>query len=147
MDQTGCQLGYGWEGKASTSVTKASVEQIWPRFVDFFNLHNSQAPDCVRYCTSFSLSSRGTSDTGENCPINWSKERLISMVNSNIRFTSYASTVKVISGNGDGEGWCRIEWLFAVDLAEGCVLEDLVRKFEVGLQGMAKKMEDSITVM
>ncbi|KAK2632672.1 hypothetical protein EUGRSUZ_L01247 [Eucalyptus grandis] len=131
MDQTGSQLGYRWEGKASTSVTKASVEQIWPRFVDFFNLHNSQAAQVTPVRIA---------------PINWSKERLISvdplgrrlsyeMVNSNIRFTSYASMVKVISGNGDGEGRCRIEWLFAVDLAEGCVLEDLVRKFEVGLQG------------
>lgn len=37
-----------------------------------------------------------------------------------------------------------IKWLFTVDFVEGWVLEDLAREvYEMGLQGMAKKMEDS----
>ncbi|XP_010049130.2 lachrymatory-factor synthase [Eucalyptus grandis] len=172
MDQTESQSGHKWEGKVSTRVAKASADQIWPLFVDFFNLHKwfpglsdcygihgkNGEPGCVRYCAGFSISSEGTSDPGENRPIKWSKERLVGvdplgrslnyeMVDSNNGFTSYASTVRVIPGDGDGEGGCTIEWSFTVDPVEGWVLEDLVRKYEVGLQGMGRKMEDSISVM
>ncbi|KAI6680024.1 hypothetical protein NL676_033905 [Syzygium grande] len=169
MDQTEFQLGRKWEGKVSTTVAKASADQIWPLYVDFFNHHkwfpglsdchcirgNNGEPGCVRYYAGFSLSSEGTNDASKNRPVHWSKERLISidsigrilsyeMVDSNIGFASYVSTVKVGPSDGDGEGGCTIKWSFAVDPVEGWVLENLVRKYEVGLQGMAKKMEDSL---
>ncbi|KAF8008070.1 hypothetical protein BT93_K1909 [Corymbia citriodora subsp. variegata] len=169
MDQAESQLGPKWEGKLSTRVRKASADQIWSLFMDFFNLHKwfpslsdchgihgrNGEPGCVRYCTGSSLSSRGTKDAGKSRPVSWSKERLVSidpvgrslsyeMVDSNIGFTSYVSTVKIVPANGDGEGGCVIEWSFAVDPVEGWALEDLVRKYEVGLQAMAKKMEDSL---
>ncbi|XP_030543125.1 lachrymatory-factor synthase-like [Rhodamnia argentea] len=169
MDRTESQEGHKWEGKVSTTVTKASADQIWSLFLDFFNLHKwfpslsdchgihgkNGEVGCVRYCTGSSLSSKGTDKTGENRPVSWSKERLVSidpierrlsyeMVDSNIGFTSYLSTVRVVPSNVDGEGGCAIEWSFAVDPVEGLALEDLVRKYEVGLQRMAKKMEDSL---
>ncbi|KAF8008068.1 hypothetical protein BT93_K1907 [Corymbia citriodora subsp. variegata] len=168
MDQKESQSGHKWEGKVSTRVTKASADQIWPLFVDFFNLHKwfpglsdchgihgkNGEPGCVQYCTGFSLSSGGTSENGENRLVSWSKDRLINvdllrrsltyeMVDSNIGFTSYISMVRVVPGEREDEGGCTIEWSFAVNPVEGWVLEDLVRKYEVGLQGMARKMEDS----
>ena len=44
-------------------------------------------------------------------------------------------------GQQDG---CIIDWQFTVDPVEGWVLDDLVSKYHVGLQLMAKKMEDAI---
>ena len=41
---------------------------------------------------------------------------------------------------GDQDG-CMIEWSFTINKMEGWVLDDLVRKYEVGLQRMAKRME------
>ncbi|KAL3746787.1 hypothetical protein ACJRO7_015687 [Eucalyptus globulus] len=157
MDQMESQSCHKWEKKVSTRVAKASADQIWPlRLSDCYGIHGKNGePGCVRYCAGFSISSEGTSDPGENRPIKWSKERLVGvdphgrslnyeMVDSNNGFTSYASTVRVIPGD---EGGCTIEWSFTVDPVEGWVLEDLVRKYEVGLQGMGRKMEDSISVM
>ncbi|KAI6680023.1 hypothetical protein NL676_033904 [Syzygium grande] len=162
------RLCHKWEGKISTRVTKASADQIWPLFLDFFNLHKwlpglsnchgihgrNGKPGCVRYYAGFSLSSKGTSNTSENRPISWSKEQLVSvnplgrnlsyeMVDSNIEFTSYVSIVDIVPSDGDSERGCMIEWSFAIDQVQGWMSEDLVRKYEVGLQGMAKKMEDS----
>ncbi|KAK3438338.1 hypothetical protein EUGRSUZ_C02957 [Eucalyptus grandis] len=66
------------------------------------------------------------------------------MVDNIVGFTSFLSTVRVIPSDGEGEGGCKIKWSFAVDPVEGWALEDLVRVvYEAGLQGMAKKMEDS----
>ena len=85
--------------------------------------------------------------------ISWSKERLVAVdeekmslsyeiVESNIGFNSYVSTVR-ISPDQDNHG-CVIEWDFTVDPVQGLRFEDLVNKYEVGLQRMAKKMEDSV---
>ncbi|XP_030512951.1 lachrymatory-factor synthase-like [Rhodamnia argentea] len=165
----GSQLGHKWEGKVCARVTKASADQIWPLCTDFFNLHKwfpglsdchgiqgeNGEPGCMRYCSGFSLSSEGAGEVGENRPISWAKERLVSidhvgrslsydMLDSNIGFNSYLGTIRVVSNDGDGDGGCTIEWSFSVDPVEGWVREDLVREvYEAGLQGMAKKMEDS----
>jgi hypothetical protein len=63
-------------------------------------------------------------------------------VDSNIGFESYVSTIKIVpqGDEGDQDG-CMIEWSFTVNKMEGWVLDDLVRKYEVGLQRMAKRME------
>ena len=83
--------------------------------------------------------------------MSWSKERLVAvhdvdlslkyeMVDNNIGFRSYESTMRVLSD--DDSNGCLLEWSFAVDPVKGLVLEDLVRKYHVGLQLMALKMED-----
>ncbi|KAK2991819.1 hypothetical protein RJ640_006379 [Escallonia rubra] len=150
-----------WEAKVSTKLAKASADQIWPLCKDFFNLHkwfpglsvchgihgSNGKPGCIRYCAGFSLPSEG----GEKI-VSWSKERLIAIdhdeksitygiVECNIGFESYVSTLKIVPGGGDG---CVMEWYFAVDPVEGWKLEDLVKKYEEGLQGMAKKMEEDV---
>ncbi|KAK3213011.1 hypothetical protein Dsin_017717 [Dipteronia sinensis] len=152
-----------WEGKVTTKLTQATADQIWTLFKDFFNLHKwfpslstsygvhgtNGRPGCIRYCAGFSIPA---SNDG-NIPVRWSKERLIAVdqdhrslsyeiVESNIGFESYVSTVKIVPG--DHENGCLIEWSFAVDPVEGMEFVDLVRKYDVGLQRMAKKMEDSI---
>ncbi|CAH1442213.1 unnamed protein product [Lactuca virosa] len=121
-----------WEGKVSTTVTKASADEIWPLFIDFFNFHNwfPNMSTCygvhgvngevggIRYCAGFSLPTEDGS-AEQNC--SWSKERLVAvdrnkmsmsyeMVDCNVGFKSYLSTLK---------------------------------KYQDGLDQTAKKMEDS----
>lgn len=157
-----------WEGNVSTRLTKACADQIWPLFKDFFNLHKwfpslatcygihgtNGEPGCIRYCAGFSIPSDGSNDDN-NRPISWSKERLIAVddverslsyeiVDSNIGFKSYVSTVKIVPEGANGQDGCVIEWGFNVDPVEGWALDDLVRKYEVGLQRMAERMEDAV---
>lgn len=155
-----------WEAKVSTTLKKAKPNQIWPLFQDFFNLHKwfpslstcygihgaNGEPGCIRYCAGFSLPSDGSNTTNTDASVSWSKEKLVAIdctnqsltyeiVDCNIGFKSYVSTVRISPGGEDG---CVIDWSFVVDPVEGWRLEDLVRKYEVGLQLMAKKMEDAI---
>lgn len=168
-----------WEGKVSTRVSRATADQIWPLFTDFFDIHKyfhslatsygvhgtNGEPDCIRYCAGFSIPSRAAgSSTDDNPPpaaCSWSKERLVTVdhvqrcliyeiVDSNIGFKSYVSTIKIITrdaNNHDGQNQsagCVIEWSFTVDPVEGLVLADLLQKYDLGLQRMAKTMEDAI---
>ncbi|XP_057960094.1 lachrymatory-factor synthase [Malania oleifera] len=157
-----------WEGKASARLSRARADQIWPLFTDFFNLHNwfptlstcyglqgtNGQPGCVRYCAGFSIKSPSGDGDGDedSTPVNWSKERLVALdpmersltyeiVDSSIGFESYTSTVKVSPA---GEEGCVIEWWFAVDPVEGWRLEDLRKKYDVGLQRMAERMEKAV---
>ncbi|XP_062165349.1 lachrymatory-factor synthase [Alnus glutinosa] len=154
-----------WEGKVCTRLTNATADQIWPLYRDFVNFHKwfpclatcyaihgtNGEPGCVRYCAGFSIPSNGAG-AGADKPVSWSKERLTTLdnegrslsyeiVDCNIGFKSYISTVKILPQGEDG---CVIEWSFTVDPVEGWVLDDLVRKYEVGLQRMAKRMEDAL---
>ncbi|CAK7353144.1 unnamed protein product [Dovyalis caffra] len=153
-----------WEGKVSTRLAKATADQIWPLLNDFFNFHKwfpslatcygingtNGEPGCIRYCAGFSIPSNDTDQ-----PVSWSTERLTAvnhverslsyeMVDGNIGFKSYVSTVKVVPQGGDGQDGCVIEWSFSVDPVAGLVLDELVRKYEVGLQQMGKRMEDAV---
>jgi hypothetical protein len=66
------------------------------------------------------------------------------IVDSNIGFKSYVSTVKVVPQGDDGQDGCVIEWSFNVDPVAGLVLDELVRKYKVGLQQMAERLEDAV---
>lgn len=150
-----------WEAKVSTRLEKASADQIFSLFQDFFGL-NKWFPSlstcygiqgengevgCIRYCSGFSLPAEsGDAATG------WTKERLVALnpidriisyeiVDSNIGFNSYFSTVRI---NPDGQHGCVIDWFITVDPVKGMTLEDLVNKYDVGLQGMAKNMEHAL---
>ncbi|KAK6927337.1 Polyketide cyclase/dehydrase [Dillenia turbinata] len=130
---------------------------------DFFNLHryfptlttcygvlgSNGEPGCIRYCAGSSMQSYD-----QDSMIGWSRERLLSVdhddksityeiVDCNIGFKSYVSTVRIIPGVGDQDG-CMIEWIFTVDPVENWRLEDLVMKSEVGLRSMGKKMEEIV---
>ncbi|CAK9180933.1 unnamed protein product [Ilex paraguariensis] len=155
-----------WEAEFLTKLKKASADQIWPLFEDFFNLHKwfpglstcygihgtNGEPGCIRYCAGFSLPSQENNANGEN-PVSWSNERLVAVdptqrslsyeiVDCNIGFKSYSSKVRIIPGGDDGGDGCGIEWWITVDPVEGWKLEDLVKRYEVKLQLMAEKMEE-----
>ncbi|KAL3330360.1 hypothetical protein AABB24_034278 [Solanum stoloniferum] len=160
-----------WEAKVSTTLQKASANQIFSLFKDFFGL-NKWFPSlstcygihgengevgCIRYCTGFSLPPESAGVVTGEAPVSgWSKERLVAinpierilsyeMVDCNIGFKSYFSTVKIVPNGVDGQDGCEIEWFITVDPVEGMRLEDLVNKYDVGLQGMGKNMENALT--
>ncbi|XP_057799856.1 lachrymatory-factor synthase-like [Salvia miltiorrhiza] len=163
-----------WQAKVCTRLEKAEADQIWPFFLDFFGLHKwfpglpacrgvhgaNGEPGCIRYCSGFGLkqAANADSESGPSSLVSWSKERLVAVdhaqktftyeiVDCNIGFKSYVSTIKVVPGGGDGDGGgggCAVEWWISLEPVEGCELEDLVVKYEVGLRLMVKKMEDAI---
>ncbi|XP_022730601.1 lachrymatory-factor synthase-like [Durio zibethinus] len=159
-----------WDAKVSARLTRASADQVWAVYTDFFNFHKwfpglpschgihgtNGELGCIRLCSGFSISSDGGGhDRGSE---KWAKERLIAidhigrslsyqMVDSNIGFNSYVATVKIVPGGDDGhdhQDGCVIEWSFTVDPVEGWQLDDMKKKYEVGLQGLAKRIEDAI---
>ncbi|EYU20416.1 hypothetical protein ABFS82_01G018700 [Erythranthe guttata] len=164
-----------WEAEVSTTLQKATADQIWPLFQDFFGLHkwfpglatcygihgSNGEPGCMRYCSgSGGLKREGNINTNTNnnddgdSNLSWSKERLVAIsgakmtftyeiVDCNIGFESYVSTVTVVPGGGGGGG-CTVRWRISLDPVVGWNLEDLVGRYELGLQRMLKKMEASI---
>ncbi|VVA93358.1 unnamed protein product [Arabis nemorensis] len=103
---------------------------------------------CIRYCSGSSIRSSGVESAAR-----WSKEKLVAVdhvervmtyeiVESNIGFESYVSTVRV-SPRSEG---CVIEWGFTVDpVGGGLSLDDLVNKYEKALGVITKNMEDAFT--
>lgn len=156
-----------WKAKFSTRLGKARADQIWPLFQDFFGVHKwfpglptshgihgaNGEPGCIRYCSGFQLIREETNNESSLSNLSWSKERLVAidhahmtftyeMVDCNIGFKSYVSTIKVVPGD-EGGGGCTVEWCISLDPVVGWKLEDLVVKYEVGLELMVKKMEEA----
>ncbi|GMJ15764.1 hypothetical protein like AT2G25770 [Hibiscus trionum] len=154
-----------WEAKVSAKLTRASPDQVWAIYTDFFNFHKwfptlatcygvhgtNGELGCIRFSSGFSISSRGSAGSG-GFSEKWAKERLIAIdhinrslsyeiVESNIGFNSYVSTVKIVDDGGDG---CVIEWSFTVDPVEGWQLDDMKKLYEKGLQGLTKRIEDTL---
>ncbi|XP_071719482.1 lachrymatory-factor synthase-like [Rutidosis leptorrhynchoides] len=84
--------------------------------------------------------------------VSWSKERLVAvdqnkmsmtyeMVDCNIGYKSYVSTIKIVSDEIEG---CVVNWSFSVDPIEGLRFDYLVRKYQDGLDQTAKNMEDAL---
>ncbi|GMH10795.1 hypothetical protein Nepgr_012636 [Nepenthes gracilis] len=108
-------------------------------------------PGSVRYCAGSSIPAKSAGHKRAS----WTKERLVAVddearrlsyeiVESNIGFESYVSTVRISEISDDGADRGRvIERSFAVDPVEGSKFEDLVKKYEVALQSMAERTEDS----
>ncbi|PWA56554.1 hypothetical protein CTI12_AA417710 [Artemisia annua] len=151
-----------WEGKVTTTLTKASANEIWPLFIDFFNFHKwfPNLSTCygvhglngdvgaTRYCAGFAL----PNNDGSIEQVSWSKERLVAvdtnqmsmsyeMVDCNVGFKSYLSTIKIVPTGAKG---CVVEWSFEVDPVEGLTYEFLVQKYQNGLDQATKKMEDAL---
>ncbi|KAL9226850.1 hypothetical protein vseg_002616 [Gypsophila vaccaria] len=157
-----------WEAKVTTKLKSTKPQQIWPLFKDFFNLHKyfptlsasygvhgtNGVPGCVRYCLGNSFQNPNTVDNSDySLSVSWSKERLVEVneaemrlryeiVDSNIGFESYVSTIELVSvDEGDG---CVVEWGFSVEPVRGLRFEDLVKKYEVGLEKMVNAMQESL---
>ncbi|KZV37205.1 hypothetical protein F511_04624 [Dorcoceras hygrometricum] len=157
-----------WEARVSTKLEKATAHQIWPLLKDFFGLHkwfpglavcygihgNNGEPGCVRYCAGSGI--KADESNGDKPGPSWSTERLLAIdhsqmkfsyeiVDCNIGFKSYVSSMKVVPAGGGGGGGCVVEWCFRVDPVVGWKFEDLVGRYEVGLQLMTKKMEAAVS--
>lgn len=149
-----------WKGKASAELVGPKADQVWPLLEDFFGLNkwfptlttclavegiNGQ-PGCVRYCAGFKTPVNNGDET-----VNWTKQKLLSIdptelcfsysiIDGNVGFNSYISTVKVVPN----EGGCNIQWWYEVEAVEGWTLEDLDAFIGSGLQVMAKRMEQAL---
>ncbi|KAL1552396.1 lachrymatory-factor synthase-like [Salvia divinorum] len=142
-----------WEGKATAKLLRPTASAVWPLVADFFSLHKflPTIDTCVKV--------DGAAEDGlvRHCAASgderWCRERLTGIdpagrrlsyevVDSNMGFKRYESTVRVVAAmdGGDGGG-CEIEWSFVADPVEGLSCEDLAKYVAVGLKGMARNME------
>ncbi|CAN7062903.1 unnamed protein product [Brassica oleracea var. botrytis] len=151
-----------WQAKVSVTLTKSKPDQIWLLFTDFFNFNKwlqtlttchgvhgiNGELGCIRFCSGSSIRSNGVEPT-----VGWSREKLVAVdpvervmryeiVESNIGFESYVSTVRILPRDEEG---CVIEWGFTVDPVGGWSLDDLVNKYEKALEIIAKNMEEALT--
>ncbi|CAB4318747.1 unnamed protein product [Prunus armeniaca] len=155
-----------WEGKASAELNGPEAEQVWPLLEDFFGLHKwfptlttclgvegiSGQPGCVRYCAGFKtpVDHKREQDQDQE-KVNWTKQKLLSIdpaqlifsysiIDGNVGFNSYISTVQVVPK----EGGCSVVWKYEVEPVEGWKMEDLDMFIGTGLQVMASRMEASL---
>ncbi|BBH08358.1 Polyketide cyclase/dehydrase and lipid transport superfamily protein, partial [Prunus dulcis] len=130
-----------WEGKASAELNGPEAEQVWPLLEDFFGLHKwfptlttclgvegiSGQPGCVRYCAGFKtpVDHKREQDQDQE-KVNWTKQKLLSIdpaqlifsysiIDGNVGFNSYISTVQVVPK----EGGCSIVWKYEVEPVRG----------------------------
>lgn len=133
-----------WQAKVSVTLTKSKPGQIWLLFTDFFNFNKwlqtlttchgvhgiNGELGCIRFCSGSSIRSNGVEPT-----VGWSREKLVAVdpvervmryeiVESNIGFESYVSTVRILPRDEEG---CVIEWGFTVDPVGGWSVDDLVK--------------------
>ncbi|KAI4377086.1 hypothetical protein MLD38_014772 [Melastoma candidum] len=151
-----------WYGCAAAELAGPTADQIWPFLEDFFGLDKwfptlttcipvegvQGEPGCVRYCAGFRTP---VDQDGETDRLNWTKQKLLtidpgervfsySIVDGNVGFRSYVSTVGVVPN----EGGCSIVWEYEVDPVEGWKPEDLDRFIGNGLEVMARRMEETV---
>ncbi|KAL5572581.1 hypothetical protein UlMin_022178 [Ulmus minor] len=152
-----------WEGKASAELKLSKAEQVWPLLEDFFGLNKwfptlavclplegkSGQPGCVRFCAGF----KTPAEKSGKERVNWTKQKLLSIdpthlcftysiVDGNVGFKSYISTVKVLPKENDIG--CSIEWKYEVEPVEGWAPKDLDYFIGEGLQVMATRMEEAL---
>ncbi|KAJ9167873.1 hypothetical protein P3X46_019463 [Hevea brasiliensis] len=150
-----------WEGKTSAQLAGLKAEQVWPLLEDFFGLNKwfptlttclpvegiSGQPGCLRYCAGF----KTPVDNINGEVMNWTKQKLLSIdpremvfsysiIDGNVGFHGYVSTVKVIAK----EDGCEIEWKYEVEPVQGWTLEHLDSFIASGLQVMAKRMAEAL---
>lgn len=156
-----------WKGTTSIELKTCKAQHVWPLFEDFFGLDKwfpsittclpiegkSGQPGCVRFCSGFKTVNDSNDNTTGSVKqrVNWTKQKLLSIdptekvftysiVEGNVGFNGYLSTVKVVPA---GEG-CRIEWDYEVEPVEGWKPQDLDDFIGTGLQVMANRMEAAL---
>ncbi|KAG8375612.1 hypothetical protein BUALT_Bualt10G0118500 [Buddleja alternifolia] len=156
-----------WEGKSTAKLHKSTAEEVWPLLEDFFSIHNwlPSIDACykveggvegqhglVRYCAA----TLPPQTDGGDAVVNWCHEKLIAIdpidkclvyevLDNNMGFKSYRSTLKVIEMKGGDElNGCQIEWSFLADPVEGLSYEDMVAYLDISLQGMAHNIEKAL---
>ncbi|KAM2407465.1 hypothetical protein ACFX1X_026641 [Malus domestica] len=134
-----------WEGKASAELKGPKAEQIWPLLEDFFGLHKW-------FCGGVKTPVDHKSDQNQDQEkVNWTKQKLLSIdpakmtysysiIDGNIGFNSYISTVQVVLKDAG----CTIVWKYEVEPVEGWRLEDLDLLIGTGLQVMSSRIEAAL---
>ncbi|CAK8533940.1 unnamed protein product [Lathyrus sativus] len=158
------QTNEKWKGKANTKLPGCKSEQVWPLLEDFFGLDKwfptlstcipiegtPGKPGCVRFCAGF----KTPIDKNGKQRLNWTKQKLLSIdpiqkvfsysiIDGNVGFYSYVSTVKVMRK----EDGCEIEWIYEVEPVEGWRLEDLDFFIGSGLDVMAQRIQQALKTM
>ncbi|KAF7112504.1 hypothetical protein RHSIM_RhsimUnG0223000 [Rhododendron simsii] len=154
-----------WEGKATANLVGSTPEQVWPLLEDFCNLNKYLTtldtcyrvegelgkPGLIRYCGATVPSLSG----GDEKLTLWCHEKLLAMdpigrlmtyvvLDNNMGFKSYESTIKLLPIDGDDEPGCRIEWSFVTDPVEGNTQEDLVNYLDSSVRTMAMNMGNAL---
>ncbi|KAI3421729.1 uncharacterized protein J3R85_011927 [Psidium guajava] len=154
-----------WQGQACADLAGPKADQIWPFLEDFFGLDKwfptlatcaqvegvSGQPGCVRYCAGFRTPVDRDVGDAETTTLNWTKQKLLSIdpaekmfsysiVDGNVGFNSYVSTVQVVAK----EDGCRIVWHYEVEPVNGWKPEQLDQFIGSGLRVMAERMEEAV---
>ncbi|KAE9452321.1 hypothetical protein C3L33_15776, partial [Rhododendron williamsianum] len=154
-----------WKGKATANLVGSTPEQVWPLLEDFCNLSKYLTtldtcyhvegelgkPGLIRYCGATVPSPSG----GDEKLTLWCHEKLLAMdpigtlmtynvLDNNMGFKSYESTIKLLPIDGDDEPGCRIEWSFVTDPVEGNTQEDLVNYLDSSVRTMAMNMGNAL---
>ncbi|XP_039164043.1 lachrymatory-factor synthase-like [Eucalyptus grandis] len=158
-----------WQGQACADLAGPKADQIWPFLEDFFGLDKwfptlatctpvegvSGQPGCVRYCAGFRTPVDQERDIGGGteaaATLNWTKQKLLSIdpaekmfsysiVDSNVGFNSYVSTVRVMPK----EDGCRMVWDYEVEPVSGWKPQDLDQFIGSGLRVMAERMKEAL---
>lgn len=143
------------------------INKWFPSLAISYGIHGRNGEiGSIRYCEGFSIPPQriftNSNNNNSEIVVGWSKEKLTEIdnakkslsyeiVDSNIGFNSYAATMKIVdndgsgnsNGNEQGKG-CIVEWSFSVDPVVGFVFDDLVKKYELGLEKMVQKMETDL---
>ncbi|KAK7379970.1 hypothetical protein VNO78_32270 [Psophocarpus tetragonolobus] len=159
-----------WKGKASAEIKGVKAERVWPLLEDFFGLDKwfptlstcipvegiSGQAGCVRFCAGFKTPVDVDSDANQT--LNWTKQKLLfidpthrifsySIVDGNVGFHSYVSTLKLLPNPDPEISACLIEWLYEVDPVPGWQLQHLHSFIHTGLQVMAQRMHAALKTM
>lgn len=151
-----------WEGKATAKLRKPTAEAVWPLLQDFCTLHKwlPSIDTCfkvdgadgerglVRYCAAAA--------PGDGEPaVKWCREKLTAIdpvekrlsyeiMENNMGFKSYESTLRVVPIDGGDDLGCQIEWSFVADPVEGLSCDDLAAYVGICIRGMAENMEKAL---
>lgn len=149
-----------WEGKATAKLLRSTADDVWALLEDFCNLHkwlptidtcfkvdDGGKSGLVRHCAA--------GPRGGDAAVRWCRERLTDIdpvgkrlsyevVENNMGFKTYESTLKVAPIDGGDDLGCQIEWSYVADPVEGLSCEDLAKYVGMGLQGMAQNMERAL---
>lgn len=154
-----------WEGKATANLIGSAPEKVWPLLEDFCSLSKYLTtldncyhlegefgkPGLIRYCDATVPSPSG----GDEKLTLWCHEKLLAIdpverwmtynvLDNNMGFTTYVSTIKVLPIDGDDEPGCRIEWSFITDPVEGSTQENLVNYIDSSVHSLAENIAKAL---
>ncbi|XP_074289786.1 lachrymatory-factor synthase-like [Silene latifolia] len=154
-----------WEGETRVEMQNTTPKEIWPLISDFCSLSKwvPHVKRCylvegvpnevgmIRYCGTTEFPNEGEQWANEKLLMIDSSNMCFSyeILDNNLGFKGYVATVRLeqIEGEDGGVCGCRIVWSFVADPVDRFTLEDLVGFITSVAQVMAKRMEQSISLV